>query len=372
MRIDGNVSNSSLVLCSRWMLKLLAALLALGLTAPAAERMVSSSPELARVAREAAPGDRILVAPGEYAAVVVDARGAEDRPIVIAGADPSHPPVFRGLLYVPNCAWLTFRDLAIEMEGAKASNALNADDGGDGSAARGLRFERIRFNTGRGNALKLAGVDDFVVSECVFEGWSETALNLVGCHRGLIENSRFVAKDAVHHGVQIKGGSSSVVVRSCEFKGPAARWINIGGGTGDDLFRPRDARYEAADVQVEKNRIEGGLAAIAFDAAVDSQVRGNLLSGQQQFVFRILNSARFRPGFLGCRNGLVEDNVVQYRSDEIEGVFNMGYGADWRSFELRGNLWHDEILQRIPRWRGWWGRLLPSLWDLPAPEANDM
>lgn len=329
-----------------------------------------TSAELSRAARQAAPGDLILVAPGKYRSVILDAKGAPAAPIVIAGEKPDDRPVFAGMLYLPDAAWLTLRDLAIEAEGDELFNGINADDGGDGVPSRGLRFERIRFEVGAGNGLKLAGVDDFVVRDCEFVHWSKTALDMVGCHRGLIRECSFEAAQEVFHGVQIKGGSSDVVVRDSRFEGPAARWINIGGGTSPELFRPRDARYEAANILVESNWIIGGAAAIVFDAAIDSTARNNILQSQRRFVFRILNSSRGWADFEGCRDGAIENNFVLYRSDAIEAPFNLGYGADWRSFRLSSNIWHDETFARIPSWRGWLRWILPSLWDLPAPESG--
>ncbi len=336
--------------------------------APAAEVVVGSASELSRAAREARPGDQILIAPGGYPGVVISAHGTRSYPVVITALDPTAPPEFSGMLYAPGCSWVTFRYLVIRIRGDSIANGINADDSGSGAATTGLRFERIRFEIEQGNGLKLAGVDEFSILECEFTSWSQTGLDLVGCHRGMIEQCRFEAARPVYHGIQIKGGSSDILVRGCRFDGPAERWINIGGGTDADLFRPRDAPYEAARINVEGNSIRGGRSAIAFDAAVDSAARMNLLSEQSQFVFRILNSTRSREGFQGCRNGVIERNLVSYRSDELEGAFNMGYGADWRSFRLAGNLWRDVLGLRIPRFRGWLRWFLPSLWDLPSPE----
>lgn len=350
----------------------LACLALLAGAAPAAEVVVSTSAELSRAAREARPGDRILLFPGSYSSVVIDAHGAPGKAIVIASLQWESPAVFDGMIYAPGCSWVLFENLVIRIQGEELVNGINADDRGSGAPAKGLTFERVRFSVARGSGLKLAGVDEFTIRGCVFASWSQTALDLVGCHRGLIENCKFESARPVYHGVQIKGGSSDIVVRGCRFEGPAERWINIGGGTDADLFRPRDAPYEAARVEVENNWIVGGRAAIAFDAAVDSAARKNVLSDQDQFVFRILNSMRSREGFQGCRDGVIERNRVSYRSDRIESVFNLGYGADWRSFRILGNTWRDELGLRTPRYRGWLRWFLPSLWDLPAPELDSL
>jgi len=42
-------------------------------------------------------------------------------------------------------------------------------------------------------------------------------------------------------GVQAKGGTSEVVIQACTFLGAGQRAINVGGSTGLEFFRPRDA-----------------------------------------------------------------------------------------------------------------------------------
>ena len=349
----------------------LAALLACVPTlSAAAERVVRDRAELDAAARRAQPGDRILIAPGEYPAAYIVARGLPGRPIEIAALDPSRPPVFSGTIYAPGCAWLSFRNLAMRGAGGASFNAINADDSGGRGGAVGLVFENVSFHVEDGNALKLAGVDDFTIRSCRFDAWRGTAVALVGCRRGLIEDCRFETQQPADHGVQIKGGSSDVVVRGCSFSGPAARWINIGGATSRDLMRPRDAAYEASRVLVERNSIRGGRTAIAFDTADASTASSNTIEDPELFVFRIVHSQPFQPGFSGCRNGRIENNRVSYDSGVIGAIFHLGFGADWRSFRLTGNIWRDRSGKMPPRWPGWLRWLTPSLADLPAPETD--
>ena len=44
---------------------------------------------------------------------------------------------------------------------------------------------------GNNDALKMSGVDHFVVRNPHAEGWGGSAVDLVGCHFGVIEQSRF-------------------------------------------------------------------------------------------------------------------------------------------------------------------------------------
>jgi len=70
---------------------------ALGQPAGATVR-VRTRDELQQAVAGAKPGTRIVVAPGNYAGGLSFAglRGEKDRPIVVAGEDPTEPPVVRG------------------------------------------------------------------------------------------------------------------------------------------------------------------------------------------------------------------------------------------------------------------------------------
>ena len=59
----------------------------------------------------------------------------------------------------------------------------------------------------------------------------------VGCHRGFIHGCAF--SDSSGGGIQMKGGSSDILVHGNTFTDIAARAINAGGSTGLPYFPPR-------------------------------------------------------------------------------------------------------------------------------------
>ena len=217
---------------------------------------VTDDASLRAALRSAQPGTRVQIAPGRYQPEVYvhSLAGTAAEPIVIEGSDPQNPPLFVGgreSLHLAACAYVTLRNLATE---GQSENGINFDDGGDfDKPAHHIVLEKIHVSgvgpKGNHDAIKLSGLDDFVVRDCVFEGWGGQAPDMVGCHRGLIEGCTFRGKPGCSQdcGPQIKGGSSQITVRRCLFLDAGDRGVNIGGVTGASFFRPRSARYEAKE-----------------------------------------------------------------------------------------------------------------------------
>src|SRR5262245_4371442 len=128
------------------------ALLLWATNALAADVPVSNATELRRAVADAMPGTRILLAPGEYAGGFhfSNVRGETNRPVVIAAADPTRPPIIRGGgtgLHFSDPAFLTLEYLTLT---GWSGNGLNIDDGGSfDTPARGVVLRQlIVTNTG--------------------------------------------------------------------------------------------------------------------------------------------------------------------------------------------------------------------------------
>lgn len=348
--------------------------------APAAT--VSDTGQLRSALAAARPGDTILLAPGSYAGglYVEGLQGAEGSPIVIAAADPDDPPVFVGggsALHLVDPAYVELRDLV--MTGATA-NGLNLDDGGSyETPAHHVVLRRITVRdvgpTGNCDGVKLSGVDDFRVEDCVIERWGDggSAIDMVGCHRGVIEGCRFDHPSGGATGVQCKGGTAEITVRGCRFEGALARGVNIGGSTGLQYFRPPPQGYEAKDITVEGNVFAGTQAAVAFVGCDGATVRFNTVYRPGRWALRILQETR-EPGFVPSRNGVFTDNIVVFRSDAwSEGGVNIGPGTAPETFSFARNVWYCEDRPAL-------GPTLPALETgglvgadplLADPEAGD-
>jgi hypothetical protein len=328
--------------------------------------------------RAAVPGTRIELAPGEYAGgfFFENVRGEKARPIVIAAADPAKPPRIVGGgsgMHFKNPAFVQIENLSFS--GAKG-NGLNIDNGGKftpeprGIVLRGLRVSDVGPR-GNSDGIKLSGLVGVRVEKCTIERWgsgSGSAIDMVGCHDGMIVGNVFRHDDALQatggSGVQVKGGSSDIIIRNNRFEHAGQRAVNIGGSTGLqhfgpplDQWPPDVPKCEARKVVVEGNTFIGSLAPVCFAGADVATVRFNTIYKPDKWAFRILQETN-EPGFVPCHNGVVSDNVIAFESSRwSEGGVNVGARTAPETFRFERNHWFciDRPEQSRPR--------LPSMED---------
>ena len=286
-------------------------------------------------------GSTLKIAPGDYRGGL-SVRSIDD--LTIEAADPKQPPTFTGggnAWHFSACSHLTVRHLVFK---GQTGNGLNIDDGGLAQPASHIRLENLTISDigpkGNHDGIKLSGLDQFTVSECVISGWGGQGIDMVGCQHGLVKKCRFEGKDGftASAGVQTKGGTADVVIEECQFKEAGERPLNIGGSTGLDFFRPKDATYEAARIIARRNRIEGSLCAAAFVGVDGGEFSDNTILYPKKWVFRVLqetNGERFVP----CRNIKVHANRIAFRRDQVQIECNVGGGTNAATFEFRGNHW---------------------------------
>ena len=162
---------------------------------------VRNADELRNQLRRVRPGDTIRLAAGKYGNGVWLSKinGTKKKPIIIAGSDVRNPPVFIGgteAVHLSDCNYVVLRN--IKVSGCKG-NGVNADDGGSyDTPSKGMVFENITIEnvgpTGNRDGLKLSGLDDFAVRNCRLSGWGGSAIDMVGCHGGVIEGCEFIGK----------------------------------------------------------------------------------------------------------------------------------------------------------------------------------
>ena len=315
---------------------------------------VKDAGEFRTAVASAKPGTRILLAPGSYGGghYFQDLRGEPGKPIVIAAADPQNPPMFdeRAVgIHLSKPAYVELHHLAFERI---SGNGINIDNGGvTGEAAhhivlRGLQIRDIGGGK-NADAIKLSGVDDFRVEGCTVERWGTgggSGIDMVGCHRGIIENNTFRHNDPPGaNGVQCKGGSTDITIRRNTFEKPGGRGVNVGGSTGLPYFRPpiseAGENAEARKIIVEGNRFTGGWAPIAFVGVDGAIVRFNTIERPARWAVRILQENQ-DPRFLPCRNGEFTDNLVLFESARwSEGGVNVGGGTAPTTFKFARNWW---------------------------------
>jgi hypothetical protein len=323
--------------------------------APGADIMVRDAKELRDELRGAQPGATIRLAPGNYGSGigVKDLNGTKDKPIVITGADARNRPLFAGgneAIHFINCNYITLRDIKVS---GCSGNGINADDGGSfDTPSRGMVFENVTIEnvgpTGNRDGLKLSGLDYFVVRNCRISGWGGSAIDMVGCHDGVIERCQFLGKQGFSQstGIQTKGGSENIMIKQNFFKNAGGRAVNIGGSTGLQYFRPTLRDYEAKAIEVAGNHFVGSMAPVAYVTSIKCLVRQNTIINPEKWVMRILQEQptdKFQP----CQQGVFEANLVVF-DRRVRTFVNIGPNTKPETFVFRRNAWFCSDGNRRP------------------------
>lgn len=310
---------------------------------------VSDPASFRQAIANAKPGHRILLAPGDYHGGFhfANLHGTKEKPIVIGASNPSRPPKIVGggtAIQLSKVSHVEIRDLILS---GQSNNGLNVDDGGNfDSPSHHVKLINLWVSDlpkGNHDGIKLSGLNNFEVKKCVIERWGGSGIDMVGCHQGVIEDSTF--RNGGDSGIQAKGGSSEVRIVANRFENAGQRSVNIGGSTGPGYFRPPltkmplDKRYEAKAITVEGCTFIGSVSPIAFVGVDGATVRFSTIYNPERWAMRILQETRL-PGFVACRDGLFEKNLVVFRSDQwASGGVNIGDGTEPNSFQFRGNFW---------------------------------
>lgn len=291
------------------------------------------------------PGTTLKISPGEYPGGYT-VSGIEK--LTIEALDPKHPPVFKGGpagFHFSRCKDLTLRNLRLS---GQSVNGINLDDGGDlARPVTGVTLERIEISDvgpmGNHDAIKCSGLDRATIRDCTITGWGGQGIDFVGCHRSLITGCRFTGKEgfSASAGIQLKGGSSDIVVEKCHFMNAGERAINLGGSTGLPYFRPSGAKHEAARIIVRNNVIEGSLCSAAFVGVDGAEFISNSIKYPGKWIFRILQETQ-DASFAPCRNVLVKGNRIIFRRAQVQTDVNIGGGTAPETFRFESNHWLAE------------------------------
>ncbi len=316
---------------------------------------VKNTEELSAVLQTAPIGITILLAPGRYSPdISLEAlQGTKEKPITIAAADARNPPVFVGgkvAFHFVGCSYITLR--GVKVSGC-TGNGINADDAGNAKEPSvGMVFENITIEDigpkGTYNGLKLSGLDNFAVRGCTFSGWGGSAIDLVGCHDGVVQNCMFLGKAGFSQdtGVQLKGGSERIIVKQNFFKQAGSRAVNLGGSTDLEYFRPQVRNYEAKDIIVAGNHIIGSRSPIAFASSIQCTVRHNTFVNPETWVLRILQEQP-TDKFLPCQKGVFTDNLIIF-DRRVRDIANVGEDTKPETFSFAGNAWFCTDSDRRP------------------------
>jgi hypothetical protein len=303
-------------------------------------------PTLEAAAAVAQPGDTIMFRAGTHAggSWVSELRGTMQDWITIMG-DPTGETLISGgsnAFQISDPAYLRISGLVFD---GQTGNGVNIDDGGSyDTPAMHIVIERCTWRginaTGNNDMLKMSGVDNFVVRDCVFRNGSPggSMIDMVGCHDGSFERNRF--ENGGSNCIQAKGGTRRIRITRNLFLGGGQRAINIGGSTGLAYFRPQDADYEAMNISVFANIFTGAVAPIAYVGAVYCEVFNNTMYLPEKWAVRILQEntdARFQQ----CGMSTFVNNIVYIDNRAAAPSFNIGPATRPETFVLMNNLWYN-------------------------------
>lgn len=306
----------------------------------------------------ALPGDTILVHAGTYAGglFISNLQGTSAASIYIFAA-PGATVIYTG----GSNAWQMTDAAYVHIKGfifqQQTANGFNMDDGGSyNTPAHHIIFDSCTFRninaTGNNDLLKMSGVDDFEIRNCIFMDGSAggSGVDMVGCHDGLITACRFESLGS--NSIQAKGGCRNVRIERNFFKNGGQRTLNLGGSTGLPYFRPIDAKYEAAELKVYSNIFIGSEAPVAYVGCINTEVINNTIYLPTKWVIRILQETVDTSRFFPCSDNFFRNNII-YHDSRVTTDCNIGGNTDPQSFTFSNNLWYHS------QNTNWTGPILP-------------
>jgi hypothetical protein len=292
---------------------------------------------------EATAGTRINIAPGIYtdAGSIEGLEGTSEAPVSIIGhGDVIIDP--RGTasgMHLVDPRHVVIENISIRNA---VPHGISIDDGSSyDSPAQHVVLRNVTFssigNGGNNDCLKLSGVDDFRVENSHFSGCNKgEAIDMVGCHRGVITGNTF--SDMPGIAVQAKGGSADVLIHGNRFSRIGERAVNAGGMTGTPWFRPLGAKYEAEKIRILSNVIEDtGSAPVVFSGCNACVFANNTIRNPGDFVARIVreNPQRDYGG-----DGYFINNVIVFDPERLRDYVDVRPGTRPSTYTFGWNLWY--------------------------------
>lgn len=302
---------------------------------------------LAEAAAKAVAGDTVLFHAGIYQGgeSIVQLTGKPGKAITLMSS-PDDTVIIRGGpagWAFHNVSWLTIEGIIFEQQ---SDNGFNLDDGGNyNTPSHHIIFNRCTFRniqaSGNNDLLKLSGLDFFEIRHCIFEQGAKggSAIDMVGCHNGVISGCGF--ENMGSNAIQAKGGSRFIRIEGNRFNNCGERTLNLGGSTGLAFFRPQDAVFEAADLQVYSNLIIGSVSPVNYVGCTRVEVINNTIYRPGKWVLRILQENKDTIRFIPCGNNSFRNNIICH-GNNVTYDCNIGANTAALTFHFSNNLWYND------------------------------
>lgn len=187
---------------------------------------------------------------------------------------------------------------------------------------RNLIVRNIGTGGGNVDGIKLSGLEDFHIDNVRILNWGDggSAIDMVGCHKGSIENTFIKSEDnsPFTTGIVMKGGSHAIDVKDNRIELSNGRALKIGGSTDGFLFRPplnHAPAWEASDITVEFNTLIGGRSTVSYVNSDNGRVFNNVIYEPGAQVIKIISEIYGNDPITSKiiqppRNGKFIDNTV--------------------------------------------------------------
>jgi hypothetical protein len=329
-------------------------LIAIALSAPnvaiAIQRVVSTTAQFSTALAAATTGDEIVMQPGIYSG---GHYRANLQGVTIRSANPANQAIIDGGsngIQLSDPSNVTVADISFRNQ---IDNGLNIDDAGTyNTPATNITLRNLTVrdivSAGNHDGIKLSGVNDFLIDRVQVFNWGTggSAVDMVGCHHGLIQNSHFQHTNTSNGGttLQPKGGTKDVTIRANRIELPrgAGRAVQAGGSTGAEFFRyiDGDSNYEANQIFAEGNVIIGGSSSFSWVNIDGGIFHHNVVNRPGQWVARILNENQGNS-IVDPQNGQFLDNRIIYNdtATEFSTAVNVGPETLSATYTFARNRW---------------------------------
>ena len=237
----------------------------------------------------------------------------------------------------------------------QTGNGINIDDGGSfSSPSTDITIRNITVRdiatSGNRDGIKLSGVTGFKIDRVKVENWGDggSAIDMVGSHNGLIQNSHFRHETigVGGSGLRPKGGSKNITIRAnrVELPNGNGRAIQAGGSTGSQFFRfiDGDSGYEASQIRIEGNVVVNGSSSFSFVNIDGGVFHSNYAFRPDDWFVRILNENQ-GSSIVDTRNGQIIGNLMVFNDtgSEFNTAVNIGTETEPGTFVFDGNRWYN-------------------------------
>ena len=263
----------------------------------------------------ARPGTAVLVEAGTYFEnVKVTQSGTESEPIWLVSADGDREavivPLIEGTSTVYGRGVDNFVMSGFEVDGADQQHGIEFTQAGRNyqNWVNNIVLENNHVNETGLDGIKLAQTVNVEVRGNTIIGGAEEAIDLVTVYDAVISGNLISGLEG-RSGITAKGGSERILIEKNSIRDVTADAITVGGWTDYSLLERLSLEFQAKDVIVRDNFIEGvGKRSINVLGGQDVTIVDNYIDPKNDYESTInIQSGRWR---LNSKDITIEENII--------------------------------------------------------------